>query len=295
MKKILNYLSAAAAAALTVMLMAVTVFAQDYEFDVSDAKQSNGSWGQSFVHYTALSGEEYAANFNPTWMTSDSEVIVEYTYEGNPSASPVELIWQTWADGPNGLNPDAKGTWNKIAPYEYTDNTAKFSYSDIVAAFGTDNFDTVYAIDVGDSGVKLTVTAMTITNCNIESASEETEAETEAETEEETEAETEAETEEETEAETEEETEAETEEETEAETEAETEKVTEAETEKKTEKVTEAKETTAKPSAAEIAANAPGDDSILPIILIIVAVVVVAVIAVVIIVRMIKNNKGKYY
>ncbi len=294
MKKILNYLSAAAAAALTVMLAAVTVFAQDYEFDVSDAKQSNGSWGQSFVHYTALGGEEYSANFDPTWMTSDSEVIVEYTYEGNSSSSPVELIWQTWEDGPNGLNPDAKGTWNKISPYEYTDNMAKFSYSDIVAAFGTDNFDTVYAIDVGDSGVKLTVTAMTITNCNIESAAEVTEAETEEVTEAETETETEEVTEAETEEETEEETEAETEEVTEAETEKKTEEVTEKKTEAETEKVTEA-ETTAKPSAAEIAANAPGDDSILPIILIIVAVVVVAVIAVVIIVRMINNNKGKYY
>lgn len=294
MKKILNSLSAAAAALFTAVLMTVTVFAQDYEFDVSSAKQSNGSWGQSYVHYTALSGEENAANFNPTWMTSDSEVIVEYTYEGTASSYPAELIWQTWDDGPNGVNPDVAGTWNKVAPYEYSDTQAKFSYSDIVAAYGTDNFDTVYAIDIGDAGVKLTVTSMTITNCNIESAPAETEAETEEETEAETEEETDAETEEEAEEETEAETEEETKAETEEETEAETEKATEAETEKETENVTEAT-ASAKPSAEEIAANAPADDSILPIILIIVAVVVVAVIAVVVIVMLIKKNKGQYY
>ena len=80
------------------------------------------------------------------WMTSDSEVIVVYTYKGDANGSPVELIWQTWGDGPVKPNHDVTKDWNTIAPYEYTDTEAKFSFSDIAASYGSDNFDTVYAI-----------------------------------------------------------------------------------------------------------------------------------------------------
>lgn len=314
MKKLFRTMSAAAVGILSCAMLAVTAYAEDYMFDVSGASESNGKWGQSFICYTALGNEEYSENFNPMWMTSDSEVIVDYTYKGEANGSPVELIWQTWGDGPVKPNPDVTKDWNKIAPYEYTDTEAKFSFSDIAASYGSDNFDTVYAICVGDTGVNLTVTGMKVTNCNItapvQTEEAAAEAETEAQTEEETEAETEAETEEATEAETEAETqeedaedeaeieEAAVEEETEAETEetTETEATTTAET---TVKETTAKETSAteltRPNAAEIAANAPKGDSIAPIIIIIVVVVVVAAAAVVIIIMMIKKNKGKYY
>lgn len=307
MKKLFRTMSAAAVGILSCAILAATAYAEDYTFDVSGASESGGKWGQSFICYTALGNEEYSENFNPMWMTSDSEVIVDYTYKGEANGSPVELIWQTWGDGPVEPNPDVTKDWNKIAPYEYTDTEAKFSFSDIAASYGSDNFDTVYAICVGDTGVNLTVTGMKVTNCNITAPvqTEETaaEAETEAQTVEETEAETEEATEAETEAETQEEDEAEieeaaVEEETEAETEetTETEATTAAET---TVKETTAEETSAteltRPNAAEIAANAPNGDSIAPIIIIIVVVVVVAAAAIVIIIMMIKKNKGKYY
>lgn len=314
MKKLFRTMCAAAVGILSCAMLAVTAYAEDYTFDVSGASESNGKWGQSFTCYTALGNEEFSENFNPMWMTSDSEVIVDYTYKGEANGSPVELIWQTWDDGPAEPNPDVTKNWNKVTPYEYTDTEAKFSFSDIAASYGSDNFDTVYAICVGDTGVNLTVTGMKVTNCNItapvQTEEAAAEAETEAQTEEETEAETEAETEEATEAETEAETqeedaedeaeieEAAVEEETEAETEetTETEATTTAET---TVKETTAKETSAteltRPNAAEIAANAPKGDSIAPIIIIIVVVVVVAAAAVVIIIMMIKKNKGKYY
>lgn len=314
MKKLFRTMSAAAVGILSCAMLAVTAYAEDYTFDVSGASESNGKWGQSFTCYTALGNEEFSENFNPMWMTSDSEVIVDYTYKGEANGSPVELIWQTWGDGPAEPNPDVTKNWNKVTPYEYTDTEAKFSFSDIAASYGSDNFDTVYAICVGDTGVNLTVTGMKVTNCNItapvQTEEAAAEAETEAQTEEETEAETEAETEEATEAETEAATqeedaedeaeieEAAVEEETEAETEetTETEATTTAET---TVKETTAKETSAteltRPNAAEIAANAPKGDSIAPIIIIIVVVVVVAAAAVVIIIMMIKKNKGKYY
>lgn len=314
MKKLFRTMCAAAVGILSCAMLAVTAYAEDYTFDVSGASESNGKWGQSFTCYTALGNEEFSENFNPMWMTSDSEVIIDYTYKGEANGSPVELIWQTWGDGPVKPNPDVTKNWNKVTPYEYTDTEAKFSFSDIAASYGSDNFDTVYAICVGDTGVNLTVTGMKVTNCNItapvQTEEAAAEAETEAQTEEETEAETEAETEEATEAETEAETqeedaedeaeieEAAVEEETEAETEetTETEATTTAET---TVKETTAKETSAteltRPNAAEIAANAPKGDSIAPIIIIIVVVVVVAAAAVVIIIMMIKKNKGKYY
>lgn len=314
MKKLFMTMCAAAVGILSCAMLAVTAYAEDYTFDVSGASESNGKWGQSFTCYTALGNEEFSENFNPMWMTSDSEVIIDYTYKGEANGSPVELIWQTWNDGPAEPNPDVTKNWNKVTPYEYTDTEAKFSFSDIAASYGSDNFDTVYAICVGDTGVNLTVTGMKVTNCNItapvQTEEAAAEAETEAQTEEETEAETEAETEEATEAETEAETqeedaedeaeieEAAVEEETEAETEetTETESTTTAET---TVKETTAKETSAteltRPNAAEIAANAPKGDSIAPIIIIIVVVVVVAAAAVVIIIMMIKKNKGKYY
>lgn len=289
MKKLFKTMSAAAVGILSCAILAATAYAEDYTFDVSGASESGGKWGQSFICYTALGNEEYSENFNPMWMTSDSEVIVDYTYTGEANGSPVELIWQTWGDGPVKPNPDVTKDWNKIAPYEYTDTEAKFSFSDIAASYGSDNFDTVYAICVGDTGVNLTVTGMKVTNCNITAPvqTEETaaEAETEAQTEEETEAETEEATEAETEAETQEEDEDETEETTE------TEATTAAET---TVKETSATELT-RPNAAEIAANAPNGDSIAPIIIIIVVVVVVAAAAIVIIIMMIKKNKGKYY
>lgn len=300
MKKLLKAMSAAAVGVLSCAVLAVTAYAEDYTFDVSGATETNGQWGQSFSYYTALGNEEFAANFNPMWMTSDSEVIVDYTYTGEANGAPVELIWQTWDDGPAEPNPDVTKNWNKVTPYEYTDTEAKFSFSDIAAKYGSDNFDTVYAICVGDTGVNLTVTGMKITNCDITAPAETeaVEAETEAETEEVTEEETEAQTEEETEETAEEETEAE---ETAEEEEAEETTVTEATTvSETTAKETTAKETTAsegltRPNAAEIAANAPQSDSIVPIVIIIVVVVVVAAAAIVIIIMMIKKNKGKYY
>lgn len=302
MKKLFKTMSAAAVGILSCAILAATAYAEDYTFDVSGASESGGKWGQSFICYTALGNEEYSENFNPMWMTSDSEVIVDYTYTGEANGSPVELIWQTWGDGPVKPNPDVTKDWNKIAPYEYTDTEAKFSFSDIAASYGSDNFDTVYAICVGDTGVNLTVTGMKVTNCNITAPvqTEETaaEAETEAQTEEATEAETEAETQEEDAEDEAEIEEAAVEEESEAETEetTETEATTAAET---TVKETTAEETSAteltRPNAAEIVANAPNGDSIAPIIIIIVVVVVVAAAAIVIIIMMIKKNKGKYY
>lgn len=284
MNKLLKALTASAAGVIAVGALAFTAFAEDYTFDISEPVKSNGSWGQSFTYYTA-NDEGHPGNFDATWITSDSEVVVDYTYEGETSRAPLELIWQTW-DGPKDPDPDVNGTWNKISPYEYDDTSAKFSYEDIVNAYGTDDFSTVYAINVGDTGVVLTVTGVTITNCNIV---EETETEAEAETAEETEAAEETEETDAEEAAAEEETEAETEEETTVTTtEAETEKETTVkETKAETESVTTA-------ATTNIADNAPkeGGGGIVVVIIIIVVAVAAAGVGIYFV---IKKNKGKYY
>lgn len=282
MNKLLKALTASAAGIFAVGALAFTAFAEDYTFDISEPVQSNGSWGQSFTYYTA-NDEGHPGNFDATWITPDSEVVVDYTYEGETNKAPLELIWQTW-DGPKEADPDVKGKWNRVSPYEYDETSAKFSYEDIVSAYGTDDFSTVYAINVGDTGVKLTVTGVTITNCDIVEAVE-TEAETEAETEEDTEA---AEETEETDVE-------EAAEETEVETEEET-TVTTTETEKETTvKETKAEtESVTTVATTNIADNAPkeGGGGVVVVIIIIVVAVAAAGVGIYFVV---KKNKGKYY
>lgn len=285
MDKLFKALTASAAGFFAAAALTITAFAEDYTFDISEPVQSNGSWGQSFTYYTA-NDEGHPGNFDATWITSDSEVIVEYTYEGDSSRAPLELIWQTW-DGPKDPDPDVKGTWNKVSPYEYDEASAKFAYEDIVNAYGTDDFSTVYAINVGDTGVKLTVTGVTVTNCNIAEEAE-TEAEADTDTEEETEVSDNAAAEDGEEA-AEGETAAETEEETTVTTtEAETEKETTVkETEPETEAITAAVTT-------NIADNAPkeGGGGMVIVIIIIVAAVAAVGVGIYFIV---KKNKGKYY
>ena len=81
MNKLLKALTASAAGIFAVGALAFTAFAEDYTFDISEPVKSNGSWGQSFSYYTA-NDEGHPGNFDATWITPDSEVVVDYTYEG---------------------------------------------------------------------------------------------------------------------------------------------------------------------------------------------------------------------
>lgn len=182
MKKLLHRGIAIAAGAAAAFCMSVCAFAAEYEIDVSEAKQSTGSYGQSLKYYTCLGDPDNAANnFDPRLMTPDSEVYIEYELEGEYatgdngyiSVSPVQLIWQSWKGGVGNSESDI---WAQVAPYEYDENSAAFTYDDIVTAYGTDDFSTVYCILAGDTGVKLTVTSMRITNV---SAGDDAAAETE--------------------------------------------------------------------------------------------------------------------
>ncbi|MGN0666125.1 MAG: hypothetical protein ACI4KF_06320 [Huintestinicola sp.] len=254
MKKLLQLAASAAAGFVLAAVLSVTASAEDYEFDVSDAVESS-SWGQSVTHYTCLGDTSLVDNFDPTWMTPESEVIIEFETESDAASSaPCELIWQTWGDRPAEVARD----WNKIVPYEYDTTHAVFSYDDIVAKYGTDDFSTVYAINVGDTGEKLKVTSMKITNCDIPEAP----AEEETAAEETAEAETTAK-------------------ETTART---TEKVTEKETEAQTEATTLA-----------VPAYEEEDEGSSTMIILIIVIAVVVAAAVVLVVLILKKAKNKYY
>lgn len=84
-------MSAAAVGILSCAILAATAYAEDYTFDVSGASESGGKWGQSFICYTALGNEEYSENFNPMWMTSDSEVIVDIHTRAKQTDLPLSL------------------------------------------------------------------------------------------------------------------------------------------------------------------------------------------------------------
>ncbi len=156
----------AAAALFAAAVIGTGVCAEDYTFDVSAAVESDGNWGQSFKEMTPQGGDiNNAENFDPCSMTPDSEIIAEFSIPEDAivGSAPVELIWQTW-DGPFDPDPNVKSEWNKVAAYSYTRDTAKFSYNDIVTAYGTSDFSTVYAICIGDTGSSVLLTSLTVTN-----------------------------------------------------------------------------------------------------------------------------------
>lgn len=273
MNKKIKALAAAVISAAVIMTAGITAWAEDIELEI-ESTASNGSWGQSVKYLTSRNADQPDA-FDPCTMTEDSVVAVTYESDLDDDENHIELIWQTWGDHTTAV----AGDWNKIAPATASKGYSEFTYEDIAAAYGTDDFSEVYAICVGDTGdTPITVTSIVVTNV---SAGGEALAETEAETEETTETETETESEtEETAAESEIEEVTESETET---TEAVTEETTKAETEETTvtelaaEPDTAAAETEeAVPAETETEADSGG------IILVIIIVLVAAAIGVLI-------------
>lgn len=176
MKKLSRILSSAAAGALAAGIASFCVFAEDVELDI-EAVESNGSWGQSVIYHTGRN-EGQSDAFDPCTMTEDSVVQVTYESRADDENNHIELIWQTWGDHLTDPKPNAD--WNKVPPSNYEKGYSEFTYSDIVAIYGIDDFSEVYAICVGDLGdTSVTVTKLVITNVGEAPSSEETAAEEE--------------------------------------------------------------------------------------------------------------------
>jgi len=146
----------------------ITTSGTDFTADVSSAVISK-SWGQSFV----LLKEDFAADR----ITENSQVIIDYAINsaeipadkldanGELIESPVELIVQSWSE-PNSPVSNASGSiWARVAPVSFTKKQAVFNYSDMIAAYGTNDFSNVDALNVGDTDIaSMKCRGFTITN-----------------------------------------------------------------------------------------------------------------------------------
>lgn len=154
MKKILKTALAAAIVFLTAAAVSVCVSAEteDVELSTTLAKTSNGAWGQSVTYLKD--------QFDCGRITPDSLVIVEFELDGEwtGNGAPVEFILQNYSTADPQI-------WAKVEPIELTDNSATFDYENMVLRYESDDLSTVDAIHVGDCGVAMKVTKMTVTNC----------------------------------------------------------------------------------------------------------------------------------
>ncbi len=187
MKKIIKIAMAALTACMAAVLMAVTAFAEVKDVELSTTRASMcPAWGQS-VTYTA-------SDFKISGFTENTEVIIEYETDGGAMPdngyNPAELIFQNYSSDPQ--------IWCQIVPYEYNETSAKFAYSDMIAAYtdlgGKEDLSDVNNVCIGATFVGVKVTKVTVTNIEAAEATTTTTAATEAVTEATTEAATEAET-----------------------------------------------------------------------------------------------------
>lgn len=178
--KVHKVLTGVFAAVVTSVCMAFMAYAEteDVEMSVARAVQTNGSWGQSITYSQS--------DLDASRFTPDTTIRVEYELEGEPSLLnqyQAELILQNYVAEPQ--------IWAQVVPIEYDDTYAVFDYNGMVTAYGSDDLSTVNNICVGDRGIKMKVTKVTVTNLSVPEVTT-TEAATEAVTEAVTEAETEA-------------------------------------------------------------------------------------------------------
>lgn len=162
MKRLLSSITSIITVAIIAVSNSIFAFAEDnVQLSVDDAVTAS-NWSQSLK-------TEYKA-FDSSRMTENSEIIVTYTCnninKNSGTKYPVELVFQSW-EFPDTPMADAGGNvWAKVAPAAYSDTEATYKYSDIVKAYGTDNFDLVSAICINATDrAEIICTGVTITNC----------------------------------------------------------------------------------------------------------------------------------
>ena len=114
--------------------------------------KTDGGWGQAVV-IGALKNE--GGTFDPSVLQPGCIITVYFS-----SASAPELILQSWTEGAY----ETSG-WAKVAPFTVNDSCtiAQYSYDDMVAAFGGDDFATYLDnFNVGDTGNAISVSKVTV-------------------------------------------------------------------------------------------------------------------------------------
>lgn len=112
--------------------------------------ETTGGWQQAVTIQTIKNTD---GSFDPAWLKKDCIISVYYS-----SDVPPELVFQSWTDG----RPES-AKWAKVAATTDNGSVATYSYEDIVASFGTEDFATYLdAFNVGDCDAALKVTKVTI-------------------------------------------------------------------------------------------------------------------------------------
>ena len=162
MKKIFKKISAALLAAASVFTLSFTAYAKaenDIVFDVSSAPVIE-PWGSFTINME---------HYDTTKITPQSEVIVSFSAEfltEDEKECPVELIVQSWSYPDTPMVNSTGGVWAKVAPYEWNETYAAFSYDDMVTAYGTADLSKVDALNIGaTANANLTIQSCTLTNC----------------------------------------------------------------------------------------------------------------------------------
>ena len=145
--------------------MNLSVSAEDFEFDMAKARWTYGK-GTTYQCFTRLDNERRDKNnFDPRWITPDTEVHVTYQTEGDIESAPAILQVQTWT---GDLVDSTEDKFVDVQPAEWDEDSAVYKYADIVAAWGDDSFGTVYSFHIKDNEINpLMLTSMTFTNCDI--------------------------------------------------------------------------------------------------------------------------------
>lgn len=155
MRKILKAMLSAVIVCVTAVTVSLCACAEteDVELSTSNAKTTNGAWGQSVTYPPNI--------FDCTRMTPDTIVKVEFELDGEwtGNSAPVELVLQNYEAEPQ--------IWAKTEPFEYDDTSASFKYEDMVAVYGSDDFSGVGNLCLGDCGIVMKATKFTVTNCSV--------------------------------------------------------------------------------------------------------------------------------
>ena len=159
MKRLFKTLLCTAMIAAAAVTTHITAFAKDVKIDVSDAKKA-GANEQS----VSIDKDE----FDLRRLSKRSVIKVAFeTDEFDEAYPPIQMTIQSW-DNDTSPNVDEKGgVWAKIAPAEFAETTAKFTYDDIVKAYGTSDLSQVNKIMIGtpEDTAPAIVKAVEITEC----------------------------------------------------------------------------------------------------------------------------------
>lgn len=162
LKKIVGGL---AAVTMAITTLGTSVFADDIKANLDRARETFGTGATALTMYTSLTGEKRDVNnFNFTWFTDESEIIVECTPKDAYEGTPIVISMQTWTG--DKVESTASETL-KIEPTSFEGNTAIWTVDTIKESWPYD-FSWIYALNFDDvEGCGIILEKVTFTNLDI--------------------------------------------------------------------------------------------------------------------------------